>query len=356
MTTPNRTSADGPFRISSDVPGADLAYTRHVLSMDPGAPGLAASARSGCRAGQVQPCCNSNQVTVRPPLRRQPQLAASPATSPNPRPSSASPPQGRSCGTPRLPRSVTSTLTTPPAARTVTVTVSPAAPEPPCRTLFPNSSPAARHHPRHGCPGPSTPAVNARATRARSARPATVTLSRTTALATSAPAFPSRPRPEKPPRAAGGHTGMHARLSAARQAGKRRWRGPVRGRPWKSRRCAPTVLAPRTPSAYLHRRGDGKWFLVVPFTVWGRASLCFLALIAAGPCERAAGSGGAERPHGGAAGALDAAARERIMGRRGQGSELGSAVSGLAWGLSCRGPGDLLHDGTGGGEGTARLT
>jgi hypothetical protein len=31
----------------------------------------------------------------------------------------------------------------------------------------------------HGCPGPSTPAVNARATRARSARPATVTLSRT---------------------------------------------------------------------------------------------------------------------------------------------------------------------------------
>ena len=234
MTTPNRTSADGPFRISSDVPGADLAYTRHVLSMDPGAPGLAASARSGCRAGQVQPCCNSNQVTVRPPLRRQPQLAASPATSPNPRPSSASPPQGRSCGTPRLPRSVTSTLTTPPAARTVTVTVSPAAPEPPCRTLFPNSSlPAARHHPRHGCPGPSTPAVNARATRARSARPATVTLSRTTALATSAPAFPSRPRPEKPPRAAGGHTGMHARLSAARQAGKRRWRGPsvaVRGK------------------------------------------------------------------------------------------------------------------------------
>ncbi len=117
-----------------------------------------------------------------------------------------------------------------------------------------------------------------------------------------------------------------------------------------------TAPSARTLSAYLHRRGDGKWFLVVPFTVWGRASLCSLALIAAGPCERAAGSGGAERPHGGAAGALDAAARERIMGRRGQGSELGSAVSGLAWGLSCRGPGDLLHDGTGGGEGTARLT
>jgi hypothetical protein len=117
-----------------------------------------------------------------------------------------------------------------------------------------------------------------------------------------------------------------------------------------------TAPSARTLSAYLHRRGDGKWFLVGPVYGLGRASLCSLALIAAGRCERAAGSGGAERPHGGAAGALDAAARERIMGRRGQGSELGSAVSGLAWGLSCRGPGDLLHDGTGGGQGTARLT
>jgi len=39
-------------RVSVDVPGADLAYTWRVLSMDPGAPGLAASARSGCRAGR----------------------------------------------------------------------------------------------------------------------------------------------------------------------------------------------------------------------------------------------------------------------------------------------------------------
>ena len=46
----------------------------------------------------------------------------------------------------------------------------------------------------HGCPGPSTPAVNARATRARSGRPATVTLPRTAALAISAPA-PSPPSP-----------------------------------------------------------------------------------------------------------------------------------------------------------------
>ena len=39
--------------------------------------------------------------------------------------------------------------------------------------------------------------------------------------------------------------------------------------------------------AYLHRRGDVKWFCGGLFTVWGRASLCALALIAAGFCERA---------------------------------------------------------------------
>ena len=92
--------------------------------------------------------------------------------SPSPRPSSASPPQARSCGTPEPPRSVTSTRITPPAARTATVTVSPAALEPLCRTLLANSSlttSAAPYSP--GCPGPGTPAVNARATRACSARP-----------------------------------------------------------------------------------------------------------------------------------------------------------------------------------------
>jgi hypothetical protein len=45
-----------------------------------------------------------------------------------------------------------------------------------------------------------------------------------------------------------------------------------------------------------------------------RACLRLLpSLIAAGFCERAGGSGGAQRPHGGAAGALDAIVRERIM-------------------------------------------
>ena len=94
------------------IPGVDLPWT-------PACPALPPAPRSSCRAGQVQPCRSSNQVTVRPPRRRQPQLAASPATSPSPRPPSASPPQARSCGTPRPPRSVTSTRTTPPAAWTV---------------------------------------------------------------------------------------------------------------------------------------------------------------------------------------------------------------------------------------------
>ena len=97
-----------------------------------------------------------------------------------------------------------------------------------------------------------------------------------------------------------------------RQAGTRDRHGPsvaVRGKP--------TVHTDRpsgrTPSAYLHRRGVCKWLRDGPFTVLGRASLCSLALIAAGSCERPAGSGGAKRPRSGAAGALDAAGRERIM-------------------------------------------
>jgi hypothetical protein len=79
--------------------------------------------------------CSSNQVTVRPPRRRHP-TAASPATSRSPRPPSASGSAGRSRGATGQLRSVTP----------------------------------------HGCPGPSTAPTNVRATRARSARPATVTL------------------------------------------------------------------------------------------------------------------------------------------------------------------------------------
>ena len=69
------------------------------------------------------------------------------------------------------------------------------------------------------------PSANARAIRARAARPAFVTLSRTAALAISAPALPRPPDCgiTGPP---DGHTGMHARLTGARQAGTCRRRGP----------------------------------------------------------------------------------------------------------------------------------
>jgi hypothetical protein len=75
----------------------------------------------------------------------------------------------------------------PPQALTATVTVSPGSPDLLYRTLLPKSSLQDGHIP-HGCPGPSTPPTNARATRACSARPASVTLSRT-----AAPAIAHRP-------------------------------------------------------------------------------------------------------------------------------------------------------------------
>jgi hypothetical protein len=68
-----------------------------------------------------------------------------------------------------------------------------------------------------------------------------------------------------------------------------------------------------------------KWFRSGPVLVSGVASLCSLALIAAGSCERAAGSRGAERPRSGAAGALDAGARERIVAGGGKGANLRGA-------------------------------
>lgn len=51
----------------------------------------------------------------------------------------------------------------------------------------------------HRCPGPSTAPTNCRATRTRSGRPASVTVSRTASPVIAAPAFPARPAPEKPP-------------------------------------------------------------------------------------------------------------------------------------------------------------
>ena len=131
------------------------------------------------------------------------------------------------------------------------------------------------------------------------------------------------PRPPRPGHHRGRQAGvrMHARLSRTRQTETCHQPGPsvaVRGKP--------TVHTDRpggrTPSAYLHRRGDASGSVVAAFTVCGRTSLCSLALIAAGVCERAAGSGGAKCPRSGAEGALDTAARERIMAGGGKGANL----------------------------------
>src|SRR5271166_3349209 len=96
-----------------------------------------------------------------------------------------------------------------------------------------------------------------------------------------------------------------------------------------------------TLSAYLHRHVTASGFGDGPFSVLGRASVCSLALIAAGSCERAAGSGGAKRPRSGSAGALDAAARERIMAGGGKGANRGGRQFrwGLAWAFLAGGPG-----------------
>ncbi len=83
---------------------------------------------------------------------------------------------------------------------------------------------------------------------ARSARPASVTLSRT-APVIGAPILPRPPRPGRTAgRGAGTLWGMHARLSGARQAGTRRQRGPSAAVRGKST-VTPTVLTARTPSA-----------------------------------------------------------------------------------------------------------
>jgi hypothetical protein len=165
---------------------------------------------------------SSNHVIIRPPHRLQPHRAARPATSWSPRPPSASRPAGRSSGVPGPARSVTSTRTTPSPAMTATVTVSPGAPEPLCRTLLPKISLTSKTATSpHGCPGPSTSPTNLRAARARSARPASVTLSRTAAPAITAPALPRPDPPRETGRAAGGRREMHARLRYARQVGTR---------------------------------------------------------------------------------------------------------------------------------------
>ncbi len=114
-----------------------------------------------------------------------------------------------------------------------------------CRRLLPKSSltSSAASSPQ-GCPGSSTPPTNARATRARPARPASVTLSRTAALTISAPAFSAAlvPGNQRDHRA---DKGMHVRLSGARQARDTR---ASAARPWKTDGYIGRPGA-RTPSA-----------------------------------------------------------------------------------------------------------
>jgi hypothetical protein len=126
-----------------------------------------------------------------------------------------------------------------------------------CRTLLPNSSLTSRAASSpHGCPGPSTPPTNARATRARSARPATVTLSRISRPAISAPAFPGRPRPREITGAARPDV-RECTLDSAAHVKPEHATGAAR--PWpsvESRRCTPTVLAAGRRPLYARGRRD----------------------------------------------------------------------------------------------------
>jgi hypothetical protein len=128
---------------------------------------------------------------------------------------------------------------------TATVTVSPGAAELLCRTELPKISLTSKMAAsRHGCPEPSTSETNARATRARSARPASVTLSLTATLAITAPALPRPPCPGKSAgqRADAGTCTLSSTanvkpthtVSAAPCPWPVRRNGPVRGRPCKA--------------------------------------------------------------------------------------------------------------------------
>ena len=96
--------------------------------------------------------------------------------------------------------------------------------------VTPNSSSKTAASP-HGCPGLTNPADERSASRTRSARPQSVTVSRTVTPVISAP--PSRPPALRENTGAAGRTqGEHARLGGASSRNKPPAR-PVRGRPWK---------------------------------------------------------------------------------------------------------------------------
>ena len=105
-----------------------------------------------------------------------------------------------------------------------------------CRTLLPNNSLTSKTAASpHGCSGPSTAPTNARAALARSARPASVTLSRTAVSAISAPTFPAALVP-------GNHAGHRADNADAR---------PTR------RRTSSRNTPPARPSVTVRGKADG---------------------------------------------------------------------------------------------------
>jgi len=153
---------------------------------------------------------------------------------------------------PRVPaRPVTSIRAMPSPA--LTVTVSPGTSGRLCHRPLPDSPlPGSAASAPHGCPGPVTPAVNARTTRARSARPATVTPTWTAASAISAP--PSRrPSPRNQPGSRGGHGGCTPG-SAARVKPEH---AASAARPWPSV-GKPTVCTdrPHSPDAVRYTSVD----------------------------------------------------------------------------------------------------
>ena len=105
------------------------------------------------------------------------------------------------------------------------------------------------------------------------------------------------------------------------------------------------ALAQGALSAYLHCHGDCKWFGGGPVYGLGRASLCSLALIAAGSCERIMAGGGNGADGG-----------QRFRGWRGPfllGSGVACSVAGrgrrgaarLTWARGrCAAPGDMMID------------
>ena len=181
---------------------------------------------------------------MRPPRRRVPHRAARAATSWSPRPPSASRPARRSLGISGPARSVTSTRTMPSPALTATVTVSPGAHETECRTELPKTSLTSRiASSLHGCSEPSTSETNARAARARSARPASVTVSRTARPAITAPAFPAALARES---RAGGRTHRDGRSTRGQTS---RSGSPRNGHRNLRQAATDTAPWPRFPSA-----------------------------------------------------------------------------------------------------------